>query len=376
MPQILLPVIPKLTLTAVIDILAVAVLIYQFILMLRGRRAIHVFAGLLGLVVLYLVAASLGLNLLRSVLAALAPYTAIALIVMFQAEIRGLLTRIGRIRWLGLGGQLERREVVDEIVLAVQQMIEDKTGALIVVEREIGLRTFIESGVALDAVVSRDLLCSIFHHGGQLHDGAVIIQGDRIAAAACFLPLHTHPVSIRKIGTRHRAAIGVTEGTDALAVVLSEERGQISIAWREDLEQDVSIDRLRERLIHHATGQPARADQIARAGMETGSTMRPAVRSQATIRRSNMMRVVNVVTRNLGWKLLSVGLAVLLWIAVEGEPELVTVQSVPVSIGMSSRRLALVANPPTAVRLELRGASDVLGMTICPVSPCCWIWPA
>jgi diadenylate cyclase len=260
MPQILLPVIPKLTLTAVIDILAVAVLIYQFILMLRGRRAIHVFGGLLGLVVLYLVAASLHLNLLRSVLAGLAPYTAIALIVIFQAEIRGLLTRIGRIRWLGLGGQLERREVVDEIVLAVQQMIEAKTGALIVVEREIGLRTFIESGVALDAVVSRDLLCSIFHHGGQLHDGAVIIQGDRIAAAACFLPLHTHPVSVRKIGTRHRAAIGVTEGTDALAVVVSEERGQISIAWREDLEQDVSIDRLRERLIHHATGQPARPD--------------------------------------------------------------------------------------------------------------------
>jgi diadenylate cyclase len=140
-------------------------------------------------------------------------------------------------------------------------MIEDKTGALIVVEREIGLRTFIESGVALDAVVSRDLLCSIFHHGGQLHDGAVIIQGDRIAAAACFLPLHTHPLTVRKVGTRHRAAIGVTEGTDALAVVLSEERGQISIAWREDLEQDVSIDRLRERLIHHATGQPARTDQ-------------------------------------------------------------------------------------------------------------------
>ncbi|HSR06633.1 MAG TPA: diadenylate cyclase CdaA [Bryobacteraceae bacterium] len=261
MPQILLPVIPKLTLTAVIDILAVAVMIYQFILMLRGRRAIHVFAGLLALVVLYLVAASLGLNLLRSVLAALAPYTAIALIVIFQAEIRGLLTRIGRVRWLGLGGQLERREVVDEIVLAVQQMIEDKTGALIVVEREIGLRTFVESGVALDAVVSRDLLCAIFHRGGQLHDGAVIIQGDRIAAAACFLPLHTHPVTARKVGTRHRAAIGVTEETDALAIVLSEERGQISIAWREELEQDISIDRLRERLIHHATGQPAQADQ-------------------------------------------------------------------------------------------------------------------
>jgi diadenylate cyclase len=257
MPQILMPVIPKLTLTSVIDILAVAVLIYNFILMLRGRRAMHVFTGLLVLVALYLIALSARLDLLRSVLAALAPYTAIALIVMFQTEIRRALTRIGRVRWLGLGGQLERREMVDEIMLAVQQMIEEKTGALIVIERDVGLRTFIESGVALDAVVSRDLLCAIFHPGGQLHDGAVIIQGYRVAAAACFLPLHTHPVSMRKIGTRHRAAIGVTEDTDAMAVVLSEERGQISIAWRGELEPDVSIDRLRERLIHHATGRSA-----------------------------------------------------------------------------------------------------------------------
>jgi len=104
-----------------------AVLLYHFILMLRGRRAMHVFSGLLVLVALYLIALSLRLNLLRAVLAALAPYTAIALIVMFQGEIRRLLTRVGRVRWLGLGGQLERREVVDEIVLAVQQMIEDKT---------------------------------------------------------------------------------------------------------------------------------------------------------------------------------------------------------------------------------------------------------
>ena len=255
MPQILMPVIPKLTLTSVIDILAVAVLIYNFILMLRGRRAMHVFTGLLALVALYLIAVATHLDLLRSMLAALAPYTALALIVMFQTEIRRALTRIGRVRWLGLGGQLERREMVDEIMLAVQQMIEEKTGALIVIERDVGLRTFIESGVALDAVVSRDLLCAIFHPGGQLHDGAVIIQGYRVAAAACFLPLHTHPVTMRKIGTRHRAAIGVTEDTDAMAVVLSEERGQISIAWRGELEPDVSIDRLRERLIHHATGR-------------------------------------------------------------------------------------------------------------------------
>ena len=193
------------------------------------------------------------LPLTCSLLATLAPYTAIALIVMFQSEIRRLLARIGRSRWLGLGGQLERREVVDEILLALEQMSELKMGALIVVEREIGLRTFVESGVALDASVSRDLLCSVFHQGGALHDGAVILQGDRVAAAACFLPLAMSPVA-RHLGTRHRAAVGVTEETDALGIVVSEQSGQISLAWRGDIEPDVSLDRVRERLMRHVPG--------------------------------------------------------------------------------------------------------------------------
>ena len=248
MPQISLPVIPKLTFTSVIDILAVAVLIYQLLLIIRGRRAAYVLSGLWVLTIAYLIAMYAHLELLRSVLAALAPYTAIALIVMFQSEIRRLLARIGRSRWLGLGGQLERREVVDEILLAVEQMSELKMGALIVVERDIGLRTFIESGVALNANVSRDLLCAIFHPGAALHDGAVILQGEHIAAAACFLPLTMNPGMLRKHGTRHRAAIGVTEETDCLAIVVSEETGQVSLGARGELEPDVSIDRVRERL--------------------------------------------------------------------------------------------------------------------------------
>jgi diadenylate cyclase len=255
MPQILLPVPPKLTLTAVIDILAVAFLIYQFIVIVRGRRAAHVLTGLFILVMLYVVAVLTRLELLRSVLANLAPYTAIALIVMFQSELRRMLARIGRSRWLGLGGQLERREINDEIILAVQQMVEMKTGALIVVEREIGLRTFVESGVPLDATVSRDLLCAIFHNGGALHDGAVIVQGDRIAAAACFLPLTMNPQLQRRLGTRHRAAIGITEETDALALVVSEETAQISITARGDIEPDVTLDRVRERLARHSAGR-------------------------------------------------------------------------------------------------------------------------
>jgi len=255
-----LPVNPKLTIISVIDILAVAILIYQFLLMVRGRRAAHILYGLWILAAAYLISLWAHLELLRSVLAGLAPYTAFALIVMFQSEIRRLLARIGRGRWLGLGGQLERREVADEILLAVQQMSEEKTGALIVVERDIGLRTFIESGVAIDAVVSRDLLCSIFHPGGTLHDGAVILQGDRIAAAACFLPLTTNPVMLRRMGTRHRAAIGVTEETDSLAIIVSEETGQIAIASRGDVEPDVSLERVQERLTRHASARHRRVE--------------------------------------------------------------------------------------------------------------------
>jgi diadenylate cyclase len=260
MRYISLPEMSKISVTSVIDILAVAILIYQFILMIRGRRAAHVLSGLSILVAAYLIAVWAQLELLRSVLAALAPYSAIALIVMFQSEIRRLLARFGRFRWLGLGGQLERREVVDEIILAVQQMAEERTGALIVVERDIGLRTFIESGVALDAVVSRDLLCAIFHAGGALHDGAVILQGDRVTAAACFLPLTMNPVMLRRIGTRHRAAIGITEESDALAVIVSEETGQISIASRGDLETDVTLDRVRERLTRHGSGRHRKSE--------------------------------------------------------------------------------------------------------------------
>jgi diadenylate cyclase len=255
---------PMVTVLTVVDVLVVAILLYNFVLVLRGRRAMAVLSGMAVLVGIYVISVWLRMALLRSLLANLAPYAIIAFIVLFQSELRGYLTRLGRVRWarggwISLSGRLERREIVDEIVSAVEHMAEKRTGALIVMERDIGLRTFIESGVTLDASVSRDLLLAIFHPGAQLHDGAVILQGDRIAAAACFLPLHVHPagahgMALRKMGTRHRAAIGVTEGTDALAVVVSEETGQISIAWRGELEADISLDRLRERLTHHSTG--------------------------------------------------------------------------------------------------------------------------
>lgn len=242
---------PKLTLTAVVDILVVAFLIYQLILVVRGTRAAQVLAGMGVLLLVYLGSIWLGLELVRSILANLVPYTAIALIVLFQSEIRRTLARIGRRRWLGFGGRLQRRESIDEILWALSRLSQRKIGALIVLERDMGLRTFIESGQVLDAALTRDLLLTIFQPAGPLHDGAVIIQGDRIAAAACFLPLSTNPQVAGELGTRHRAAIGITEESDALALVVSEETGRISVAAFGKIELDLTVEQVEERIARH-----------------------------------------------------------------------------------------------------------------------------
>lgn len=239
---------PRLTMVGAIDIALVAVLIYQAIAILRGRRAVRVVIGITIVIVVYGISVVGRLEVLRTILETLAPYTAFGVIVMFQSEIRRVLARIGEQRWVGFGSRLASREVADEIILAVTQLMQHRTGALIVVERETGLRTFVESGVIVEAHVTRDLLLAIFQPDGALHDGAVIIQGDRIAAAACFLPLTMNPELSRKLGTRHRAAIGVSEESDCLAIIVSEERGSVSVAQAGELEMDIPIERLGQRL--------------------------------------------------------------------------------------------------------------------------------
>ncbi len=239
---------PRLTWTAVIDILAVAFVLYQVLQIVRGTRAAHILAGIVTIIIIYQVAARMGLETLRSMLSSLAPFTMIALVVLFQQEIRRALGRLGRRRLLG---GYHAPESTDEILLAISSLARDKMGALIVLERDVGLRTFIESGVRLDAQVSRDLLLSIFMPGTALHDGAVIIQKDRIAAAACFLPLSVRPEVTTRLGTRHRAGLGITEESDALALIVSEESGAISIASAGEIEQGVTIERAELRIRRH-----------------------------------------------------------------------------------------------------------------------------
>src|SRR4051812_32926096 len=173
---------PELTLNGIIDILVVAFLVYQALMVVRGTRAFHILLGILTLVVLYAAAVWMGLEALRSILAYIVPYLGLAVIVLFQSEIRRTLARLGRKRWLGLGDGFRTPESASEILLAVEQLSAQKIGALIVMERDIGLRTFIESGVRMESVISRDLLISIFQPGLPLHDGAAIVQKNRISA--------------------------------------------------------------------------------------------------------------------------------------------------------------------------------------------------
>jgi len=250
---------PGLSISGIVDVLLVAFLVYQALMVVRGTRAGHILLGIMMMVGLYGVAVGFGLEALRSLLSFIVPYLGLAIIVLFQSEIRRTLARIGRKSWVSSG--FRAPEAIHEIVLAVEQLAGQKTGALIVLERDIGLRTFVESGVHMEAQISRDLLLSIFQPGLPLHDGAAIVQKDRIAAAACFLPLTTNPSLSRNLGTRHRAAIGITEETDCLSVVVSEETGRISVAAFGELVSGISLSELVDRVNQHfGLQRPARAE--------------------------------------------------------------------------------------------------------------------
>lgn len=232
---------------SVVDIVLVAILIYQFLALVRGTRAAPMLVGVAALGLAFYFARLGELRTLNWLLSTLLPYVVFALIVVFQVEIRHGLANLGsRISLMRSSSSVA--DVYDDIVLAANLFSQNQTGALIVIEREIGLRTYIESGVSLDARLSYDLLATLFRPSAPLHDGAVIVQRDRIAAAACFLPLSMNPVLSTQLGTRHRAAIGITEETDAVAVIISEETGTISIAVAGSIERDLSVERLRERL--------------------------------------------------------------------------------------------------------------------------------
>ena len=233
----------KAIITAAADIALLSLLIYWLLTIVRGTRAAHVLTGVVAVAVIYRAAAEIGLVGLQSFLGYIAPFTAIALVVLFQSEIRRSLTQLGRREFFAAGGH---QESLEDILPALAALSQAKIGALITIEHTVGLRTFIESGVRMEAQLSPALLVSIFQRNSPLHDGAVIIQKNHIAAAACFLPLTTRPIPGMKGGSRHRAAIGITEDTDCLSIVVSEDSGEISIAVSGAIQTGLTIGRVKE----------------------------------------------------------------------------------------------------------------------------------
>jgi len=233
----------------VLDILIVAFIIYELLQLIRGTHAVQMALGALVLVILYWLSKLLDLETVNWLMRTFLPYLVFGIIVVFQAEIRKVLAHLGRAPAPWAASAQKKVELIDEVVLAATTLSAQQTGAIIVVERDMGLRSYVETGIALDAVLTYDLLISIFNPGTPLHDGAVILRGDRVAAAACFLPLTVNPELSRQLGSRHRAAIGVTEDTDALAVVVSEETGTISLVSGGRIRRELDARSLKQALL-------------------------------------------------------------------------------------------------------------------------------
>lgn len=234
-----------------VDVAAVGIIVYYLLLLVRGTRASQMLIGLALIGAIYYAAQVLDLPTLERILESLLILLPIAAIVLFQQEIRRALANFGRNPLWGMPKQRKVESTFNEIVLAATTLASRRIGALIIVERLEGLRTWIENGIALDSMVSYDLLINIFTPDTPLHDGAVVIQEDRIAAAAVFLPLTFNPELSTELGTRHRAALGVTEETDALAVVVSEETGTISVAYEGRMVRDLDGKSLRNTLYEY-----------------------------------------------------------------------------------------------------------------------------
>jgi diadenylate cyclase len=250
MPSNALPIAPlaHLGVRSALDILIIAILIYYLLKLLRGTRAVQMLVAIGLLMLFYRGARWARLEMVEWLLTTMLPYLAITLIILFQPEIRRALSRFGRNLSLMKFASRNPKDSHDDIVMAAEYFSQNRIGSLMVVERQAGLRTYIESGIPLDAKLSYDLLLSIFRPGSPLHDGAVIVEGSRVAAAGCFLPLSLNPLISKQLGTRHRAGIGITEDSDAVVVLVSEETGSISLASGGAIDTNLTPEELGDRL--------------------------------------------------------------------------------------------------------------------------------
>jgi len=232
-----------------VDILVVSVLIYETLKLIRGTRAVQMALGGCVLAGLFYGSRWGHLETMNWLVRNLIGYVVFAVIVLFQSDIRRALAHFGRAPFFRYLAKTESAEdTIEELVVTSSLLSEKRIGAIIAIERQIGLRNYIEGGIRIDAILTYDLLQSIFLPSSPLHDGAVIVQDDRVASAACFLPLTVNPKLSKELGSRHRAAIGLTEENDSVAIVVSEETGSVSIVVDGQIERGLDSDQLRARL--------------------------------------------------------------------------------------------------------------------------------
>ncbi|ACI20300.1 MULTISPECIES: diadenylate cyclase CdaA [Thermodesulfovibrio] len=231
-----------------IDIIIVSYIIYKIFILVKGTRAARMLIGVGVLLALSLLSRFLELYTLDWLIQSFWTQIVIVLIILFQPEIRKALAQMGETPLFHRFSSAEEMKTIEEIVKASQSLANKKIGALIVFERDVSLAEYIEIGVPLDAKVTKELLMSIFHPTSPIHDGAVIIKGNKVLAAGCFLPIKLGADLSKTYGTRHRAALGITEETDAVAVIISEETGAISLAVHGQLESNLDMEKLRQRL--------------------------------------------------------------------------------------------------------------------------------
>ncbi len=233
----------------VLDVLIVTFLLYKLFTLMRGTRAVHMFFGLIVLFVLSVVAQWMNLMALNWIISSLKTVWVIAFVIIFQPELRRALASLGQNRFLSRFFTVEETGVIPEIIKSTARLSEKGIGAIIVLEKDMGLKNYIETGTKVDARVTAELLETIFTPTSPLHDGAVIIQADRVTAAGCILPLTQDQRLSAALGTRHRAAIGLTEETDAIVIVVSEETHAISYAAGGKLKRKIDTNTLRSDLL-------------------------------------------------------------------------------------------------------------------------------
>lgn len=232
----------------ILDILIVAFLFYRLFLLIRGTRAAQMFVGLFLLIILSFIARWLNMNALNWILSSLKTVWVIAFVILFQPELRRALSLLGENRILGYIIKVEETSTLSEIVKACHQLSQSGLGAIIAIEKDVGLRNYIETGTPIDARVTAELIVTIFTPPSPLHDGAIIIEKNRIVAAGCILPLSQNPRLAKSLGTRHRAGLGLSEETDAVAIIVSEETRTLSLASGGKLKRKLDLNTLRNDL--------------------------------------------------------------------------------------------------------------------------------